>query len=113
MKVIIAGGRDVYLPRILEMAIAVSGFEITEVVCGKARGMDTCGDDWAYANKVPVKYFPANWEMHGKAAGHIRNLQMAMYADALILIWDGKSKGSANMLQNAKTEGLKIFSVIV
>jgi hypothetical protein len=46
--------------------------------------------------------FPAKWDKYGKAAGPLRNREMAAYADALILVWDGKSRGSANMLAEAK-----------
>lgn len=62
-----------------------------------------------------VKYreFPADWKTHGKAAGPIRNRQMAAYADALLLIWDGQSRGSASMLEEARKAGLRIVQVII
>ena len=63
-----------------------------------AAGVDTLGEEWAKENNIPVDYFPANWETHGRAAGQIRNKKMAARADALLLIWDGKSRGSRSML---------------
>jgi hypothetical protein len=33
---------------------------------------------------------------------------MAENADALICIWDGKSKGSKNMIETAEKQGIKI-----
>jgi hypothetical protein len=33
---------------------------------------------------------------------------MAQYADALIAFWDGKSKGTKNMIDEAKKQGLII-----
>lgn len=114
MKVIIAGGRDIWLePDELECLISDSGFGISEVVCGMAKGIDKSGKNWAQAARVPVKYFPADWEANGNAAGPIRNKQMAEYADALILLWDGKSRGSASMLRLAKEAGLKIYEKVV
>lgn len=53
----------------------------------------------------------ADWDAHGKAAGPIRNRKMAQEADALLLLWDGKSKGSASMLAEAKRTGLQIVSL--
>ena len=44
-----------------------------------------------------VAEFPAEWDL-GKHAGFLRNADMADYADAALVIWDGKSKGSADML---------------
>ena len=56
-----------------------------------------------------IIYFPADWEKHGKAAGAIRNEEMAKAdANALALFWDGKSKGSLNMLNIAKKYNLDI-----
>jgi hypothetical protein len=68
---------------------------------------------WARQNDIPVKYFPANWEAYGPKAGPLRNQEMANYADALILIWDGQSPGSRDMLKKAKGKGLQIHIVEV
>lgn len=99
MKVIIAGSRHMPFSMypLIQQAVDKSGFNITEVVCGMARGADMFGAKWAYENKIPVKKFPADWDKHRKAAGYIRNAEMAQYADAaIIFIWDGSS-GSADM----------------
>lgn len=113
MKVIIAGGRDFTNYALVEDAIKCSAFEITQVVSGKAKGVDTLGEVWALANNVPVEAFPADWSQHGRAAGPIRNREMAEYADALIAIWDGESKGTANMIQQARNKKLNVFIYLV
>lgn len=100
MKVVIAGSRDITDRMGLVKAIKQSGFEITEVVSGCARGVDKLGEAWARANDIPIKEFPADWNKHGNAAGPIRNAEMAEYADALIVLWDGESKGTKNMIMN-------------
>jgi len=56
------------------------------------------GERWARTNGIKIKEMPANWNAHGKAAGPIRNREMATYADAAIIIWDGTSNGSRNMI---------------
>ena len=113
MKVIIAGSRDISRFRLISDAVKESGFKITEVISGAAREVDKTGEEWAAINKIPVRSFPAQWEIHGKAAGHIRNKDMALEADALILVWDGKSRGSASMLKIAKKLGLRIHESII
>jgi hypothetical protein len=113
MKVIVAGGRDFTNYALVEEAIKISGFEISQIVSGKAKGVDTLGEVWALANNVPVEAFPADWSQHGRAAGPIRNKQMAEYADALIAIWDGESKGTANMIQQARNKKLNVFIYLV
>ena len=99
MKVIVAGSRNIGDHRQIFDAIEESGFNITELISGCARGVDTIGEFWAAHNKIPVKRFRANWRLHKKAAGFIRNAVMADYADALIAIWDGESRGTKQMIQ--------------
>lgn len=107
MKTIIAGSRGITDPEIVVEAIESSSFKVTEVVSGCARGVDELGECWAEAVGVPIKQFKPNWDL-GKVAGLIRNAQMAEYAEALIAIWDGKSKGTQNMIKEARKRDLKI-----
>jgi hypothetical protein len=113
MKVIIAGGRDFTSFNIVQDAIKASGFEITEVVSGKAKGVDTLGEIYALGANIPVVGFPADWNKNGRAAGPMRNKEMAEYADALIAVWDGVSKGTANMIMQARRNRLEVFIYLV
>lgn len=109
MRVIIAGSRTLDDPQMVCAAIAASGFDVTEVVCGCAQGVDIRGYFWSVQNDIPCTKFPADWRKHGKAAGPIRNRKMAEYADALIAVWDGKSRGTRHMIEVALRLGLKVF----
>jgi hypothetical protein len=100
MKVIIAGSRGINDYSLIVKAIWRSRYNITEVVSGTAAGVDRLGEQFAKENNIPIKKMPANWEHNGRAAGHIRNYQMAEYADAAIIVWDGKSPGTKNMIDN-------------
>lgn len=86
---------------------------ITEVVCGGAKGPDSLGRAWALLHGISVADFPAEWTKFGRAAGYIRNAEMAKYADGCILFWDGYSKGTANMLDLAKKHNLKLHVELV
>lgn len=109
MRVIIAGSRHYQNYEVVEQAIVDSGFNVTEVVFGGSRGVDKLGLDWAIKHGVTVKTFLADWERHGKGGGPIRNTQMASYADALILVWNGISHGSADMKRKAEKRKLLIY----
>lgn len=109
MKTIIAGGRNVTTYSFVEEAVKQSGFSITEVVSGCARGADTLGEMWANKHNVPLSMFPADWHNLGKKAGHVRNCQMGDYAEALIALWDGQSRGTKHMIDYATKKGLKVF----
>ncbi len=123
-KIIIAGGRDFcnpdYYPegskkylydeqkafRQLTALLWMSDYKDLEIISGGAKGADTVGERFARGNRIPLKVFPADWDEHGKAAGHIRNRQMGDYADRLIAFWDGESRGTKGMIEYAKGEGL-------
>ncbi len=119
MKVIIAGGRKI-LRRQFDEAMVYNPFEVTTVISGTAKG------EWAIKHKIPYVKFPAKWfdftegiiakrkhvngGYYNAAAGLNRNEEMAKNADALILIWDGKSSGSTDMFTRAISHNLAYFS---
>jgi SLOG family YspA-like protein len=113
MRTIIAGGRDIWDYAALESAIFQIDWPITRVVCGMARGMDSVGWAWAHINGIPIDEYWADWDGKGKAAGILRNIEMAHHADALIVVWDGQSKGSGHMLRVAGAMKLRTFNMIV
>lgn len=114
MKLIIAGCRDIEPARarflvvkaFLESRFAAS--RITEVIHGGASGIDQAAGE-LFAVEYDVKVFPADWNGLGRAAGPIRNREMAVYGDALIAIWDGESKGTLSMIREALKQGLPVF----
>lgn len=129
MRVIIAGGRDFNDFKLLEsninkiikqlsdeklISIYVNESNI-EIICGKARGADTLGKQFAKEYKLSIKYFPADWNTYGKSAGYRRNAEMANYAKEdngiLIAFWDGKSKGTKHMIDIAKGNNIRVFIV--
>lgn len=109
MKVIIAGGRNITDYSLVLSALAESEFTPTEIVSGMAPGVDTLAIQYARENNLPLKEFHADWNSYKKAAGPIRNKAMAEYADALVAIWDGESRGTHNMIQQAHLRGLKVY----
>lgn len=115
MKVIIAGSRF-YKPTDAELdaALADSGFAMSSLVSGLAPGVDDAALQWARRRGIPYWSFPADWKSHGRAAGPIRNREMAQFADALIAFrLDGGTKGTDNMIHEAKLVNLPIHIVNV
>ena len=101
MKVIVAGSRTIKNYDAVINILQQSKFEITEIVSGNAYGIDKLGERYAEENNIPTKIFKADWKGLGKKAGYVRNKEMGDYADALICIWDGHSKGTKHMLDIA------------
>lgn len=115
MKVIIAGSRSFdakAADALVLSAVAACRFDITEVVSGRAQGIDAAGERWALSRLVPVAEFPVDWKRFRFAAGPIRNREMAAYADALIAIQrlDG-TRGTADMIKAMRDLGKPVFEV--
>ena len=112
MKVIIAGSRTFnnysLLKEKLDFLFSKRNNDEITIISGTANGADKLGERYANENSISIKRYPANWDLYGKSAGYKRNIQMADNADALIVFWDGKSKGTNHMINIAKQKNLKI-----
>lgn len=66
-------------------------------------------------HKLKLKRFPAKWDVYGKRAGYLRNVEMAEYAKqdkgVLIAFHDGESRGTKHMIEIAYERGLRVFVV--
>jgi hypothetical protein len=84
-------------------------YGITGMIQGEAKGADFAGKTWATNNGVPLicrnpnslvpaerTGFPAKWDVHGNAAGWVRNREMAQQGPDLFLIFPG-GKGTRQM----------------
>lgn len=115
MRVIVAGSRDFadygYLRNALDRILDPT--DDVEFVSGDCRGADRLGIRYADEHQIYLRHFPADWDKYGRAAGPMRNRAMARYAaedhGMLIAFWDGVSRGTKNMIEEAKKAGLKVY----
>lgn len=118
MKLVIAGSRSIKDYNITRQAILESGLwakygKKIQVISGEAEGPDKHGE--IFAEKAGLKLYkkPAKWDdvkakgavvrhnsrgAYNALAGHWRNEEMAQMADAALIVWDGRSTGSLDML---------------
>jgi hypothetical protein len=111
MKIIIAGPRDrsVSIAELTQI-VYESGFAISILICGMARGIDTSAHIWARTLGIPIEEYPAEWDAFGKSAGYRRNTEMAKVAEGLIALRKpGGSRGTQHMIDIALVKGLKVF----
>lgn len=85
-----------------------------EIISGGCSGADTMGEWFAEDNNLKLTVFEADWNKYGRAAGPIRNEQMAKYAaeadrGILIAFPIGKSPGTRNMIKLANQYGLEVY----
>lgn len=125
MRVIIAGSRNFSNYELLKQKCDnILKFRQVEIVSGGAKGADLLGEKYALERGYDIKRFIPDWSI-GKSAGYIRNEAMAKYASdrdqkleylltdestfgGLIVFWDGKSRGSKNMIDLALKYNLKL-----
>lgn len=116
---IIAGSRDCNigyngLRHALELLnIHINPDYDTIVSGGCPTGPDAAAKLYAAQHRIEYREYPADWNAHGKMAGPIRNAEMALHADELILIWDGESRGSANMRSIMTRYGKPVHELII
>lgn len=113
MKVIIAGSRTISDASLVVDAVIESGFEITHIISGDAPGVDSIGAMLGEVMEIPVLHFPAEWDEYGNSAGIFRNGKMAIEADALVAVWDGKSPGTSNMISRMQRMEKTVYVKVV
>ena len=111
MKLIVAGSRSIASSIVVFRAIdrVRKIIDVTEIVSGAAKGVDSLGEAYAKANGLAVHVFPADWDQYGKRAGFIRNETMGVYADALLAVHDGVSKGTIHMINFMTKQNKRVF----
>ena len=114
-RVIIAGCRDFadyeLLKEKCDFYLQNKKKEDIVIVTGQAFGADALGERYAQKRGFQLETYPAAWKAHGRAAGPIRNAKMASVAHALIAFWDGKSRGTKNMIDTAGKHNLQVAVV--
>lgn len=123
MRVIIFGSREWKDPRRARKAVVDRLFLLPAnalIVVGYNPEKDTPKgiDRFAYqeAQKLgfALETHPAEWETKGKAAGFIRNTEMAERgADLAIGFWNGRSNGTSHMREQAEKHGIPVEMIEV
>lgn len=80
------------------------------LVHGDCRGADRLARDWAVQHGIPHDPHPADWDMHGKAAGPIRNREMLNSGLHGVIAFPG-GNGTAHMISIAKEKGVPVWVI--
>jgi len=83
------------------------------IISGCAKGIDTLAIRYAHEKGIPTIEVPAKWDLYGKSAGFKRNKKMLEIANAVIALWDGKSKGTENTIELAHEKGIPAAVFII
>ena len=107
MKVAIIGSRS---PKVTNLEDYLPS-DTTEIVSGGAIGIDRCAEEYARCHGIPTKIFLPDYKKFGRSAPIKRNVEIIDYADAVVAFWDGTSRGTRFVIEEAKRKGkpVRIF----
>ena len=114
MRVVVAGSRSIRQYRHVVQAIETAPFfdRIEAVVSGGAAGVDRLGEQYAESCGFDIDRFYVTAEHRARFGNRFaylrRNELMARFADAAIIVWDGQSRGTIDMLQRAGGHSLPL-----
>ncbi len=98
MKLLIAGSRSItdfdlspYIPN-----------DVDEIISGGARGIDTLAEKYADEHKLSKHILRPKYHLYKRGAPIKRNREMIEMADAVLIIWDGRSRGTRSTIQYAE-----------
>lgn len=113
MRVGIVGSRFFTNYELFKKIVLESGFEITSVVSGGARGVDTLAKKYAKELNLPLFEFYPDYLIFGSKAPLVRNKEIVNNSDKLIAIPTYGSRGTWNTIRHAKARKIPIFVKLV
>jgi hypothetical protein len=82
-----------------------------EIIAGGSTGVDLLAKMYAEEHSIAYKEFVPNWQDDLNAAGLVRDTRMAEYGTHLLVLSNGVSKESKNLIEEAKRNNLIIKTV--
>lgn len=96
MKVAVIGSRNLKVKNLKKYLPS----EVTEIVSGGTKGIDSSARDYALKNNIPLKEFLPEYKKYGRIAPLKRNIQIIEYADIVLAFWDGNSTDTKYVIDN-------------
>lgn len=122
-KAIVCGGRnyrdrqrvfqilDAAVDRLDVDAIAEGGCRSKDPESDERYGADWLAKSWAIQRGIQCETYYAAWDLHGKAAGPIRNAEMLAKSEAEICFVFPGGRGTADMARRAEEAGLRVIYI--
>ncbi len=110
MKFLVCGGRTYYDFERVDRVLDILG--PTFIIHGAAKGADQCAANWAAKRGVPMRGFPADWQLHGRSAGAKRNRQMLIEGRPDLVVAFPGGTGTSDMIGAAEQRGVPVLRLL-
>ena len=104
MKLLVVGSREItnfdlspYIPDGVDM-----------IISGGANGIDKAAEKYADSHRISKIIIRPQYERYGRGAPLKRNQEMVDMADSVLVIWDGKSRGTKFTMDYAEKVGKRV-----
>lgn len=104
MKLAIIGSRGLWVDNLGDYLPP----EVTEIVSGGAKGIDTCAGEYAREHGLKLTEFLPDYRRYGRGAPLKRNLEIIAYADQVLAFWDGNSPGTKCVIDQCNKQKKKV-----
>ena len=82
--------------------------DVTEIVSGGAKGVDTCARNYALRHGLKLTEFLPEYGKYGRGAPLRRNIAIIEYADLVLAFWDGRSRGTKFVIDNCSKRNIPV-----
>ena len=106
MKILVTGGRA--FEDYDGLSEALDQYKIDIIVHGGAKGADSLAERYCQENGIKSVVYEAEWDVHGRAAGPIRNQKMLESERPDLIIACPGGAGTHNCISGAMRLGLPI-----
>ena len=76
----------------------------SEIVSGGAAGVDALAERYAIENGLKLTVIRPDYKIFDRAAPIVRNGQIVRTADYVLILWDGTSRGTLNVISTCMKE---------
>ncbi len=108
MKLLIVGSRSIkefdlspYIPS-----------DVDTIISGGASGVDSLAEKYADSHRLSKYIIRPRYDLYGREAPLKRNEEMVDMADAVLIIWNGRSRGTEHALTYTKRTN-KPYALVV
>ena len=111
MKIAVIGSRDFEDYALLESKLNTLE-NITSIISGGAKGADSLAEQYALQHSIDVVVIKPDWKRYNRGAGLVRNKEIVDMADLVVAFWNGKSKGTLDVIEYSKKQTVKLITVL-